>query len=396
MKDKIFNSIINSSREFDEIHVTNVNRKSFPRVLQVLIMYKDKIRSLQLATLALSKSELINLLNELRCLNEIVIKSIKIRSLDNRDDDTRIKKSNSRTKSNKINSSVKTVFLDQHCDRNILSILNDLPTDSIDNLVLRFPTNDMQALQTFLCKQNQLKQFSIYTNFIQSISISHLHLTHLTIEARKIAIDTIRSQQQSLKYLCIMNFPLNDDDIFEEICNLEILKVLKIYIGNISSDKIESVARLRNLEELTIKSAAKSDEEGQLTTFCSFSFPLLSKFVLHAPNLNISEEFLRILGSSFGAQLTLLKIEKISIASLFVIIECFERIEYLEVFILDKTTSTFDYDRFNYLRHKNINFLSIKSNCSDLDFSKLFIFFPNIQNLTVNKTKLSFPLRGQS
>ncbi|KAL7052531.1 hypothetical protein ACKWTF_004892 [Chironomus riparius] len=86
-----------------------------------------------------------------------------------------------------------------------------------------------------------------------------------------------------------MNFPLNEDDIYEEICNLMILKVLKIYIGTISSDKIQCVARLRQLEEITIKNAAKSDEEGQLTMFCSFSFSLLSKFVLHAPNLNVSK-----------------------------------------------------------------------------------------------------------
>jgi hypothetical protein len=186
----------------------------------------------------------------------------------------------------------------------------------------------------------------------------------------------------------MMNFPLNDDDVFEEICNLEILKVLKIYVGNISSDKFEFVARLRHLEELTVKSAAKSDEEGQLAAFCCLNFPLLSKFVLHAPNLNISEEHLRILGSSFGAQLIVLKIKKNSLASLFVIIECFGRVEHLEVYILDKTTRTFDYNKFNYLRHRNLKILSINTNCSDLDISKVYPFFPNLQNLTVNKIKV--------
>lgn len=377
--------MINSLREFNKVHLVNINTNaSLDRVLQVLTPRKSKIQSLHLATVVLTKSELINLLSTLESLNEIVVKSLTIRSLDNNNvsDDTRIINASSKVKSNEIKTSVKNLFLNLHCDRKILSVFDHLPADSLETLVLKFPTNDMKMLKKFLCKQNRLRQLTIYTNFIQSISISHLHLTHLTIEARRISIETICSQKSSLTYLCIMNFPLNDDDLFDEICNVRLLKVLKIFIGNISNDKIQSVSRLRNLTELTVKSAAKFDEEGQLAMFCSLKFPHLVKLELLVPNLNISAENLRLLGMELGDQLKSFKIDKISFEGFVVILENFDKLELLEVLIDSESFMNFNCSQ---IKHFNMKELIISHKNQAIDQMKWNSLFPNIQKLIINR-----------
>lgn len=343
------------------------------RVLQVLTVHGDKISSLQLASTVLRKSELINLLNSMRSLNEIVIKSIQI----NDQDKVRIKKSKGTTDSLKMY--VKNVYLAQQCDRKVLSLLIDLPADSLDRLALRFPTNNMKLLQKFLGQQNQLKQLTIFTNFIQSISISHLRLTHLTIEARKISIQTIQSQQESLQYLCIMNFPINDEEIFDVICSLMNLRILKIFIGTISIDKISSISRLRYLEELTVKCAGKVDEEGQLALFRSNQFPLLRKLELLATNMKINGEGLRRLAVSFGSQLSSLRIEKISFEDFLIIIDEFHVLEELNVSI---GTGTFDPIRIS--KHVNLKALIINANLINVEIDNFFRFFPRLIKLVVN------------
>jgi hypothetical protein len=135
-----------------------------------------------LATVHLSKSELVNLFNGASNANHIVMKSVAINIRDKEVNMRRIRKLKDMALNGAKsieNANVRSLLIDQRCDRKILSILNDFPANCLSALVLRFPTNDMRAIQQFLFKQIQLRRLTNYTNFIHSVSIAHLHLTHL-------------------------------------------------------------------------------------------------------------------------------------------------------------------------------------------------------------------------
>ncbi|KAG5679466.1 hypothetical protein PVAND_009031 [Polypedilum vanderplanki] len=390
MNDKIFASLKNTSRKFDEVHISGIdNDNIYKRVLQILMKHNKNIISLHLATTQLTKSQYLNLFNTASNVNQIVIKSVAIKCHeDKKINMTRIKKLKDKAcevKSIEI-TSVKHILIDQHCDRKILFILNEFPSDSLETLILRFPTNDMKLLQQFLCKQHRLQKLTIYTNFIHSISIVHLHLTHLTIESRTISIDLLKSQRSNLTYLSIINFPLNDDEVFEEICSFKHLKVLKIFIGNISYDKIRTISRLQMLEELTVKSAIKIDE-GQLTVFCSMKFTSLVKLELLLPNLDIRDENLIILSKSL--MLLYLRIESVSISQFFIVLTNFSGLECLKLVINSKFNEIDQHlneiHEFNgNLKKLSLNFIKL-SLLNKLSITqKLKSIFPNVKNLEVN------------
>jgi hypothetical protein len=137
---------------------------------------------------------------------------------------------------------VRHVSIDQRCDRKILALLNDVPEQTV---AIKARSN-----------LHEFHSFRIDGSFAS-------HASHFSIESRSVSL---RSRKTTLEHLSIINFPLNDDGAFKEMCRCTRLKVLKVFLGNESCHINRAVSRLEKLEELAVKSAAKFGE-GQLATF---------------------------------------------------------------------------------------------------------------------------------
>lgn len=203
------------------------------------------------------------------------------------------------------------------------SFFNRIPIDVLQDLVYTFESPDETHYQSFFNRQTKIRKLEMFEN--DQIKFDHLELEHLKISSSANFVQMI-SEQPKLRYL---DFAITwiDDDVFDAVCKLKHLEVLKTLIDQVTCNVFKDLAELTNLKELRMDSHSSFDC-GHLLVLSMMKCTRLEKLTLLCTDRKIPEDIVIQMSSNFR---NLKHVEFInrSIKIISVILECFPNLESL-------------------------------------------------------------------
>lgn len=216
---------------------------------------------------------------------------------------------------------LKTLLLD-HCMMTP-AVLELIPADVLTNLVFTFESYDETAFQNFFNRQKNIKTLEIFEN--DQLRFDHLQLEHIKISSNLNFTSMIR-QQPKLKYI---NFTISeiDDSVFNEVCKLKHLEVLRTCFDEISCQQFKEIRNLQKLRELRLDSFIRIDR-GLMHELSMMKLTNLEKLTLVCPMRKICDEAIIQMSMNF-AKVKNMQIMNLSIQIITTVLANFLKLEKL-------------------------------------------------------------------
>jgi len=234
-----YDSVINTGRVFDEIKMMNLRSDDdhvTERLRRILEKFGIKIKSISIYNSKLPESQFIELLGMHLNLERLLLYDVSFSTTEK--DNVELYSPNLRL----LNIQLCNIII----SRTILRIPNDtLYYLSINNLVL-----DIQTLRKILQNQRNIKELEIDPYFVDPASMSALKFTKLKLMSNRNVAPIIKNQH-CLTCLDLSKAHITDTD-FLQICKMNNLKMLKLWIDRISWDLIGNIEKLNKLQELAL------------------------------------------------------------------------------------------------------------------------------------------------
>lgn len=213
----------------DDDHVTE-------RLRRILEKFQHGIKAISIYNSKLPESQFIELLGMHLNLNRLLLYDVSFSTTEK--DNVELYLPNLRL----LNIQLCNIII----SRTILRIPNDtLYYLSINNLVL-----DIQTLRKILQNQRNIKELEFDPYFVDPASTRALEFIKLKLMSNRNVAPIIKNQH-SLTSLDLSKAHITDTD-FLQICKMNNLKVLKLWIDRISYDLIGNIEKLTKLQELAL------------------------------------------------------------------------------------------------------------------------------------------------
>jgi hypothetical protein len=215
-------------------------------------------------------------------------------------------------------------FVCDYCSFDTPVIFIKIPRDTITDLVFTFEPRDVEVFQEFFNRQSKIQKLVLFEN--EELCIDHLSLEYLKISSNHNFLKIIQNQPK----LKSIDFAISwvNAEVFEEVCKLKNLEVLKTLIDMVTCSKFRNLGNGK-LKELRIDSHDPCDR-GYFQQLSSMDLKELEKITLIFPERCLSVENIVNLAMNLK-KLKTIQIVNRSINIITFILEHYPQLEILHV-----------------------------------------------------------------
>lgn len=287
-----------------------------------------------------------------------------------------------KTDLNSLKSLKKIVAIESYLEKSDLFKL--LPVGCLDSFQLETYGHNIvvfeDELRDFLEKQNNIKYLRLRDRDFQDDLLGHLKLTHLTIGAFRCITSVIKHQHELMTHLDIVNAEIDDEGFFWICNNLKQLNVFKVNINDVTRSAFENIAKLENLQRVSLKTHKEADE-GHIKVLSELKQSTIETLSLCFYHMNFCDKDFERLGENFRA-LRNLKFKRNHLLNLKIIFGKFRTLESLSLCCFhDSASLEFD-GNFVNTSLKEFEFVRQSYEPNEALF-KILEVLPNLKTLAV-------------
>lgn len=294
--------MLTTQREIDTIHISiNISSpQQLERLKTIFQRFGLKIKKLHWEKCIFNLEEYASYLNLLPNLVELYIKKWHLSIEETGTNETPFN----------LGMLQKLVVIDN--DFRMELLLQKIPRDVLCEVV--FEENRFLDFANFFDRQQNITKLKIHKKFTLGLQ----KLSHLSFEPWNgdDVIDMLRGQDELVFLEVMQSYRLMKNDkrwteIFEEVCDLKNLQVLKIDIESVNIKAISRIQKLQNLRELQMTdndSGFEFDKTKELElikkleAFAYAHMSTITKLSLKLPNTTIPDKTLRALSKKFSIE----------------------------------------------------------------------------------------------
>lgn len=196
------------------------------------------VKRLEIASSVFRNAEVIKLLNILSNIEEILFHDIEFSDQDEPIDSDE-----------ELNLLKVKKFRFLLCNVKIPRILLQLPPHVLQSLSIENCILGKETLRLIFESQSNIQKLEFDPYYIDPKSMEHLRLNIMKLMCNRHVGSLIRSQRITLHSLDLSRAHIGDNE-FLKVCKLHHLKSCKLWIDRVSSENLENLVKIRNLNEL--------------------------------------------------------------------------------------------------------------------------------------------------